>query len=40
VKGATSVLELPAGTVARVGLAEGAQVEIEGQSEAGDGESA
>jgi uncharacterized membrane protein (UPF0127 family) len=39
-KGATSVLELPAGTVAPVGLAEGAQVEIEGQSEAGDGESA
>jgi protein-S-isoprenylcysteine O-methyltransferase Ste14 len=28
-KGATSVLELPAGTVARVSLAEGAQVEIE-----------
>jgi len=30
VKGATSVLELPAGTVAGVGLEEGGQVEIEG----------
>jgi len=29
VKGATSVLELPAGTAARFGLAEGVQVEIE-----------
>jgi protein-S-isoprenylcysteine O-methyltransferase Ste14/uncharacterized membrane protein (UPF0127 family) len=30
VTGATSVLELPAGTLARVGLTEGARVEIEG----------
>src|SRR5262249_30222490 len=30
VKGATSVLELPAGTLTRVGLAEGARVEIDG----------
>jgi len=29
VKGATSVLELPAGTLTRVGLTEGARVEIE-----------
>src|SRR5262245_5151607 len=33
VAGATSVLELPAGTLARVGLAENARVEIEGDEE-------
>jgi uncharacterized protein len=32
VKGATSLLELPAGTAARVGLVEGAQVEIDAPS--------
>jgi protein-S-isoprenylcysteine O-methyltransferase Ste14/uncharacterized membrane protein (UPF0127 family) len=33
VPGATSVLELPAGTLARVGLAEGVRIEIEGDRE-------
>ena len=33
VRGATSVLELPAGTLTRVGLAEGARVEIDGAAE-------
>jgi protein-S-isoprenylcysteine O-methyltransferase Ste14/uncharacterized membrane protein (UPF0127 family) len=33
VAGATSVLELPAGTLARVGLAEGVRLEIEGDGE-------
>jgi len=33
VAGATSVLELPAGTLARVGLVEGARVDIEGVEE-------
>src|SRR5262245_22677909 len=33
VAGATNVLELPAGTLARVGLAEGLRIEIEGDGE-------
>lgn len=37
VKAATSVLELPAGTVARLGLASGARLAIEGESQAPSG---